>query len=252
MNAILRAEAIKMRSLRSTWASLLLVVAVAAGLISLVGILSGTHRNPSLGPDDLRDLLAAPALLTCGVVLVLSILTTAGEYRTGAINGSLLVTPHRERFIAGKLVTAALLGVALAATAMATAYLATVVVVVARDLPVDLVTTDAAVTCLGILLVAALFGVAGSGVGTLVRNQAVAVTAALAWWFVIENAIPGLLHVPEMARYLPLAAARTLVQAGSPSEPNGLGSASAALLLTGYVAAISLGAAAMLRRRDVN
>ena len=58
MNALIRAEAIKLRTLRSTWAMLLLLIVLSAGLISLVGALSGTHGNPALGPDDLRDLLA--------------------------------------------------------------------------------------------------------------------------------------------------------------------------------------------------
>jgi ABC-2 type transport system permease protein len=220
MNALLRAEAIKLRTLRSTWAMLLLVVTLAAGMISLVGTLSGTRGNPSLGPDNLRDLLAVPAMLTCGIVLVLSILTTAGEYRTGAINGSLLVTPRREWFLAGKFAAAALLGATLAAAAAVTAYAATVVVVVARDLPVDLVTTDAALTTLGMVATTALFGVAGAGLGAFVRSQTVAVVTALVWWFVIESVIPDLLQEPAMAKYLPIAAASTLIHASGPTTPS--------------------------------
>jgi ABC-2 type transport system permease protein len=251
MNGLIRAEAIKLRTLRSTWAMLLLLVAVSAGLISLVGALSGTHGNPALRSDNLRDLLAVPAMLTCGVVLVLSIVSTAGEYRTGAINGSLLVTPQRERFIAAKFAAAALLGVAMTVSAAVTAYGAAVAFVAARDLPVDLATTDAALTVVGTSLAAALFGVAGAGLGALVRNQTVAVVAALVWWFVIESVLPDLLQQPELAKYLPIAAAGTLVHAGSPTA-GAVGPGMGALLLVGYVAAIALAGTAMLRRRDVN
>jgi len=252
MNALIRAEAIKLRTLRSTWAMLLLLFAVSAGLISLIGALSGTRGNPALGPDNLRDLLAVPAMLTCGVVLVLSILSTAGEYRTGAINGSLLVTPRRERFIAAKFSAAALLGVAMAVTSAVTAYAATVAFVVARDLPVDLATTDAALTMVGMALAAALFGVAGAALGALVHNQTVAVVAALVWWFVIESVLPDLLQQPGMAKFLPMAAAGTLVHAGGPAAAGAVGPTSGALLLAGYVAAIALAGTAMLRRRDVS
>ena len=252
MNALLRAEALKLRTLRTPWALLGLLVVISAGLISLVGILSGTRGNPSLSRGNLPDLLSVPAMLTCGIVLVLAILSSAGEFRTGTISGSLLVTPRRERFLAGKVVAAALLGLIFAATALLATYAATVVVVVARDLPVDLVSPAAAETALGMAIAAGLMGAAGAALGTAVRSQTIAVVAALVWWFVLEGVIPSLVSEPELAKYLPIAALGSLAHAGSPTASGAFGPAAGALLLTGYVAALALAGTAMLRRRDVN
>jgi ABC-type transport system involved in multi-copper enzyme maturation permease subunit len=252
MNALLRAEAVKLRTLRTPWALLGLVVVISGGLISLVGILSGTRGNPSLHRGDLPDLLSVPAMLTCGIVLVLAILSSAGEFRTGTISGSLLITPRRERFLAGKLVAAALLGLIFAATTLVTTYTATVVVVLARDLPVDLASAAGIQAALGIAAAAGLIGTAGAALGMTVRNQTVAVVAALVWWFVLEGVIPSLLREPELARYLPIAALGSLAHAGSPTPIEGFGPATGALLLTGYVAVLALAAIATLRRRDVH
>jgi hypothetical protein len=191
-------------------------------------------------------------MLTCGIVLVLSILSSAGEFRTGTISGSLLVTPRREVFLAGKVVGAALLGVVFAATALISTYAATVVVVLARDLPVDLMSLAAVQTALGITVAAGLMGAAGAALGMAVRSQTIAVVAALVWWFVLEGVIPGLVSEPELAKYLPIAALGSLAHAGSPTASGAFGPAIGVLLLTAYVAALALAATAMLRRRDVH
>ena len=91
----------------------------------------------------------------------------------------------------------------------------------------------------------------GAGLGALVRHEALAITAALAWWFVIEGLVPRALREPGMAKYLPGAASRALVQAGMPVADGAVADATGGLLLAAYVAAVATSAMLVTDRRDV-
>ncbi len=251
MTALLRAELIKYRGLRLTWVMLTVATVLSGGVLAAVAIVAGSHGSTPLGRDDLRGLLAVPGLLVAGIVFVLAVLSSAGEYRHHTITASLLVTPQRARFLAGKYAAAALVGSAFAAVALVASYGATVTVVLTKDLPVDLVNGDAVVTAVGLTIAVGLFGLAGAALGAMVRNEALAITAALAWWFVLEGLIPRVLREPGMAKYLPAAAARALVQAGMPVVDGAVAAATGGLLFAVYVAVIAVPAMLVAERRDV-
>jgi hypothetical protein len=251
MTALLRAELTKHLGLRLTWVMLTLTTLLAAGLTAAISIVAGSHGSAPLGRDDLRGVLAVPGLLVAGIVFVLGVVSSAGEYRHDTITSSLLVTPRRCRFMAGKYAAVTVIGCVFAAVALAASYGATATVVLAKDLPVDLLTGDAAVTAVGFTAVASLFALAGAGLGALVRNEALAITAALAWWFVIEGLVPRALREPGMAKYLPGAASRALVQAGMPVADGAVAAATGGLLLAAYVAIVAASAVLITERRDV-
>ena len=87
--------------------------------------------------------------------------------------------------------------------------------------------------------------------GALVRSEALAITAALAWWFVIEPLIPRVFREPGLAKYLPGAASKALVQAGVPIMDGTVAAAIGGLLFAAYVAAIAVSALLVTERRDV-
>ena len=251
MTALLRAELIKHLGLRLTWVLLAVATVVAGGLSTAIGIVAGSHGSAPLGHDDLRGLLAVPGLLVAGIVFILAVLSSAGEYRHHTITGALLVTPRRGRFLAGKYAAAALVGSAFATLALVASYGATVTVVRAKGLPVDLFNGDAAVTAVGLTIAAGLFGLAGAGLGALVRSEALAITTALAWWFVIEGLVPRALREPGLAKYLPGAASKALLQAGVPVADGTVAATTGGLLFAAYVAAIAVPAMLVTERRDV-
>ena len=247
MTALLRAELIKHRGLRLTWVMLTIAITLSAGLTTAIAIVAGSHGSAPLGRDDLRGLVSIPGLLVAGIVFVLGVLSSAGEYRHHTITASLLVTPRRGHFLAGKYAAAAVVGAAFAAVTLIASYVATAIVVLAKDLPVDLLTGDAAVTGLGVTIAAALFAVAGAGLGALVRSE-VALITAVAWWFVIEGLLPRALREPGLAKYLPAAASRALIQAGVPVVDGTVAAATGGLLLAAYVAAIAAPAVLLTKR----
>ena len=112
MTALLAAEWIKMRSLRSTVWTVALTVALSVGLAYLAGasLRSGFDDMPAEMRASFDPLFATFSSLTVGqlALVVLAAFVVTGEYSTGTIGTSLTAVPRRGRFFAGK----ALAGVA--------------------------------------------------------------------------------------------------------------------------------------------
>lgn len=112
---------------------------------------------------------------------------------------------------------------------------------------------DVAVTSGTVLLplvgagvVGALYGAMGVAVGTLLRNQVLAIVVLVGWDQLVQSLLVGLL--PKVGRFLPGGAAQALL--GGPNAQL-LPPWAGGLLLLGYAAVLALAAAAALRRRDV-
>jgi hypothetical protein len=84
-------EWIKLRSLRSTWLTLALTIAAAAGVDAAVG---ANTNDVSDHPDLTNNVLGgiAPGLLLIGV---LGVLCMTSEYTSGMIQASLAAAPNR-------------------------------------------------------------------------------------------------------------------------------------------------------------
>ena len=109
-----RMEWIKLRSLRSTWWTLVITVAGAIGIGVTVGI-----NTRDAGGDLTNNALAGivPALLLSGV---LGVLTMTSEYSSGLIRATLTAIPRRGLLLAAK---AAVFGVLALATGEAAAFI---------------------------------------------------------------------------------------------------------------------------------
>ncbi len=214
MNALLRAEARKILSTRSTLA--------VAGFVILYPVLSLlpavlAEQQPAVDDSTILDVLRGGAGVLTLAALMLGIVAVAGEHRHGTIVPTLLASPRRGRFLGAKLGSQAGLGVVLALAVSAvglvvgTAYLAT------RDVSVDLLSSDVLLTVVATTMVVTLYAVIGTAVGALVRNQTAAVAGALIWVFAVENAIPLVLRNPGLERWLPGGAADRLLQVADPA-----------------------------------
>lgn len=106
MNDVLRSEWTKLRSLRSTWMTLLCTAALGIGLGALIA-----HGRAvaylSATPDDQAAFDPAATSLTSIVIAqlaigVLGVLVMTSEYATGMMQPSLTVVPRRGRLYAAK------------------------------------------------------------------------------------------------------------------------------------------------------
>ena len=238
MNALLRAEARKILTARST-----LVVAGFAVLYPALAVLPAVlaGRQPAVDEGTILEVLRGGADVLMIVSLLLGILAVAGEYRHGTIVPTLLASPRRGRFLAAKLESQAALGVVLALAVSAVGLTAGTAYLASRDVSVDLLSSDVLLTVAAVAVVVVLYAVIGAAVGALVKNQTAAVGGALIWVFAVENAIPLVLRNPGLKRWLPGGVSDRLLQVAEPVA--GTGNAWLALAMFAGVALVLAGAA---------
>jgi ABC-2 type transport system permease protein len=193
---VARMEWIKLRSLRSTWWTLGLTVAGAAGIAIAVG---AKTISPT---DDLTNNALAGVLVGLLLVGVLGVLTMTSEFTSGMIRATLAAAPRRWLLVAAK---AGVFGLAALVAGEVAAFLSFFVFggllghgIAAPTLGQPNVLRAVAMTGAGICLV----GLLGVGLGAIIRHTAAAV-AVLVGVIYIGEAFLGQLS-RSVAQYLPI------------------------------------------------
>ena len=239
---LVRAEALKLSTIRTTWLMLgigLLVEGLFAGLY--VGLASLTEIGPIVEVETGTGLLML-------MVLVLGVLAITTEFRHGTASTTFLAAPRRYPVMAAKLAAVLAAGVF--------AGLAFVAVNAGLALPLfssregSLPSTgDVVSVYAGVVVSFALLCAFGLGVGAIVRNQVGAIIAALAFFFVLSP-LPELLP-GNIGDYFPAQAIGSLH--GLPSETeDGLGQVAGGFVLAAWSAALFLIGTVLIGRRDLN
>jgi ABC-2 type transport system permease protein len=240
MIALVRAELLKLRTLRSTaWAAagLLLITLLTAGLAT--GDAGGKHYRT---PAELRETILAVGYAAVFFLVVLGAIAIAGEYRHGTISQRFLATPDRKRVLAAKLAAYGLVGTGTALVVTAIASALGQAVVSSKGYTLDL--GDAGLRLAGGIVVAtALAAALGVVVGALTRNPTTAVVAIFGAW--IGEKIVGD-WIGSAADYLPFHLVENVLGL-TPSLPWG----AAALLLAGITGGLALVALRAFLPRDV-
>src|SRR5580692_7877913 len=110
LGGVVRSEWTKMRSVRSTYWTLLALIVVGVGISALASAVTKGHWN-SMSPTD-RATFDATATSLFGlvylgqlIIVVLGALVVTSEYSTGMIRTSLTVMPRRGVLYASKAIT---------------------------------------------------------------------------------------------------------------------------------------------------
>jgi ABC-2 type transport system permease protein len=239
-----RAELFKIRSTRTTLGLILGMISLALLFALLTGLVSKTDQLTS--PDDQRELLGNASL--AGVFAALAgIMLVTSEYRFGTIRPTLLYTPRRARVVAAKLLAGVLAGLAFGVVGEGLVLGIGFAVLDGRGIGLVLDGGEIRLLVLGTLTGVALWGAIGVGLGAAVRNQVGSVIALLAWGFVVENLLFGL--VPSVGRFAPVHALDALI--GLTTDHLLAPAAGGAVLIAWTAALASLGLA-LTMRRDVS
>ena len=237
MTALLQAELLKLRTTR-TFAAIVGTAAALSLVLVALGAILGAETDPQ-------------ALFTNNsityVIVLLGAIAMTGEWRHRTITGSVLAAPDRLRLLTAKAVSYSLAGIVLA-------LVVTVSTMVVGTLILDLRGEET----LGLggladvlwrnLVVAALLGPLGVGVGALVRNQIVTVVGLVAMAAVLEPAVSEV--APEVGRFGPMAGAPGGVLGGA--DASGLLAPGLAFAVLVAWAGVAFAAGAWrLRRRDL-
>jgi hypothetical protein len=243
MSALLRAELLKLRTTRTAVALVATATLLSLGLTIVVAI-----KSTPATPDDVRGFfnVANPSAL---LALILGVLGMTGEWRHRTIASTVLAAPDRVRLLVAKTLSHALAGFVLALAVTSVIMLAGLLVLSARG-EVTLGAADVADVLWRNLVIAALFGALGVGIGAVARNQVATVVGISLALFFIE---PVLIQaVPAVGRFGPLSGAPNGILGGF-DLPKGefLAPAAAAAVLIGWTGAAFATGAALLRRRDL-
>jgi ABC-2 type transport system permease protein len=248
VTALVRSELLKVRTVRSWWAYLIvLVILVGVGTAAEVGSRSADERSGLEFQLALADLVGITSLLA--IILGITIVTT--EFRHGTITPTLLATPSRERVLAGKLIAGLIVAVLFAVIAF--------VVIVAIAVPwtsidggeLQLTDGDVLERAGQALLGVVLWLLMGIAIGSVVHSQVAALVGTLVWLFVVENLLWGLFAwrgVDRLAEFLPF---RALDAADGVGGEDLLSYGAGVAVSVAWVAAIGAAGVVRTRRRDI-
>ncbi|MDW5328416.1 ABC transporter permease [Plantactinospora sp. KLBMP9567] len=251
----LRAEWIKLRSLRSTWYTLACLFAVGLGITFLALSSAGTEYESATAAErqawDPTALSLMTYIVAQLIIGVLGILVVTSEYATGLMQTSLTATPRRHRLLAAKVVLATAVAMVAGQALMFTAFFLGQILLGAQDVP------NAGLGDPGVLSAVAGGGLYLSamallavGLGTIMRATAGALATLVGIVFLVP-ALAGLFPswIQDLFDFWPtLGAAAVLTTVPDPDYPHPW------LNLAGMclgVAAVLAAAFVVFRRRDV-
>jgi ABC-2 type transport system permease protein len=276
--AVIRAEWLKLRTTAVPW--LLTGIALIVNALFVLGIFLTRNNSPDAGggggfgggssssssgggvvvgnsgyliphtTQQLRNLIGSG--LPCYIfALLLGTLMVTTEFRHKTVTTSFLVTPRRPVLVAGKLLSAALIGAAFALVMVAATLLGGGLTLVARGGSFSALAGQLPTVALGMVLVFALFAVLGVGVGSILTNQVAAIIVTLGWFLILENILVGLVH--SALRWVPTGAASAAASVSRGQAVNfGLFSWwEGALLMLGYGLLFAAIGSSILTKRDI-
>ena len=282
---LIAAEVLKIRTTRAWWlfvggGTLLSVLSAAFSWESNNSVLhptlsdypAGTGRNAVIAQAALARTTAgavsrAASMMTSGQVLLVLITLMLGvhvatnEYGARTMTATFLVEPHRSRVVLAKMAVSGLFGAAFWAIATAVDGLATPFFLSAEHLPAAALGSPTVVRAVLMeLLALVLWALFGLGLGAVLRNQVVAVVAAIAVYaggFLVIELIIHLLFYAFHAQWLlglavlaPAQAANVMITTGQAFQDAPAWWAGG-LVLAGYGVALTAIGAARVSRCDV-
>ncbi len=244
MTVLLKGEILKLRTTRT-----FLALVAAALLLSLLVVVLTAILGDDFSKKDVKSLFTAD--FTGLFILLLGVMGMAGEWRHRTITGTVLAAPDRLRLLGAKVLSYGAAGAMLSLIVTVTIMLVGTIILSARGEP-----TAGAGDLLDVLwrnlLVAALLGALGVGIGGLLRNQVVAIVGILIFSFVVEPTLFGL--VPDVAKFMPTQGAPSGIVHVDPfgdDTSDLLAPGIALLVMLGWIGLFFAAAGARLKRFDL-
>jgi ABC-2 type transport system permease protein len=252
---VVRSEWTKLRSVRSTYWSILAAIIVGIGLGAAISA-GNAHAYSQMSPSD-KLTFDPTALSTAGLFFaqlalgVIAILTISGEYSTGTIRTTIAAVPQRGYVLAAKAILVSLLGLVIGLGIAFASFFVGQAIFAPDHLNVSISDPGVLRAVIGAGLYIAVLDVFALGLGTIIRNSAGAITALTALVFILPG-VSGLLPDSwqhDLSRYFPANAGGSIVAVVQ--QPNSL-QPWAGFGVFVLWAAVSIGVGwLLLRRRDV-
>lgn len=248
------AEWIKVRTLRSTYWTLLAAAIAMAGFGAVLCAAYARHLTPAsraaLDPAAYSESGFFLAQLAVGV---LGVLVMTGEYATGSIHSTLAAAPQRITVLAAKAAVFTLVAFCTGLAASFAAFFAGQAVFAGKGISVSLGTPGALRAVVGAALYLAVFGLLSLGLGALIRRTAGAIAILVAVLIFLPASVGALPAAwrDDVSPYLPSVAGQVVIGPTKFTASGHLLSPwSGFAVFCGYAAAAFIAAALTLHRRD--
>lgn len=253
---VLGSEFIKIRSVRSTYFTLIAFILAGIGFSVLfaAGQVSHWGSNQSeIGFNATTPTLTGVVMLGELIIVVLGALTITSEYGTGMISTSLTVMPRRLVLYVAKAIVFTAVMLAISLPTSFAAYFAGQAIFATKHANSTLSDPNVLRAVLLAALVVPLFGLLALGLGAIVRHTAGAITSLLGLIFLLPllaQALPTSWY-QDIARWLPGGEAlHPIIQTGPVHQPYLFGPWGEFAVFAGWAAVALIVGGWLLHRRD--
>jgi ABC-2 type transport system permease protein len=209
-----------------------------------------TWTPPLSTPAGQRTLFSIAAGGAGTLLAVLAAIGLTGEFRHHTATTTFLATPRRGRVVLAKLVTYGLVGVGYAIACITTIVAIALPWLAAKDIRVSLAANGIPATMASVIAAVAIFGLAGVGLGALLRDQVATVVGLLVYLFVAEPIVTRIPALRSWTVYLPGEAKNALTQVALTNQQF-LQPWQGGLLFACYGLAFAVAGTLLTVRRDV-
>lgn len=253
---VLGSELIKIRSVRSTYFTLIAFILAGIGFSVLfaAGQVSHWGSNQSeAGFNATTPTLNGVVALGELIIVVLGALTLTSEYGTGMISTSLTVMPRRLVLYAAKAIVFTAITLAVSLPTSFVAYYAGQAIFATKHANSTLSDPNVLRAVLLAGLVVPLFGLLALGLGAIIRHSAGAITSLLGLIFLLPllaQALPNSWY-QDIARWLPGGEAlHPIIQTGAFHTPYLFGAWGEFAVIAGWAVVALVVGGWLLHRRD--
>jgi ABC-2 type transport system permease protein len=255
---LLKSELRKLIYVRAHWGLLVAAAFISALSVAVTPFVidsQGELLGFGLDQQQAVDSVYANGISGFIFAIILGIMLMAGEFRHGTAVATFLTAPKRGSVVLAKLAMAALGGSMLMLISALLSFAAGFIALQSFPEAAQPSENLFANTLLASLVAGAVLGVIGVSLGTLIRNQMLAIVGALVYLFIID---PVLLTLwPEAGKWFPSGLITAMLSLEIDAPALGLSTAdylpalTATLVLLGYGAVFAITAWATSLKRDI-
>jgi ABC-2 type transport system permease protein len=253
----LRSEFTKIRSVRSTYWTLLVLLVVSIGIGAAIS--GGTAANWSHTSASDRATFDATQASVAGlfylgqlVIVVLGAMVLTAEYSTGMIRTSLTAMPRRLVVYTAKVTVFAALALVVTLVAAFIAFFLGQALLASTHENATLSQPNVLRAVFGAALYVTLCGLFAFAAGAIMRHTAAAITSVIGLLFVVPilaHLLPNNWYL-DVERWLPDAAGRALSVTVGPNDPNLFSPWAQFAVFAVYTVVLLAVGGALFRRRD--
>jgi ABC-2 type transport system permease protein len=252
----LASEWTKIRSVRSTYWTLLALIVVGIGLGALISWATANHfthlgHGAPLGFDATRRSQTAFTELGSLVLMVLGAMVITAEYSTGMIRMSLTTMPRRGSVFAAKLIVFAAVALVVSIITSFIAFFVGQALMHGTGEAATLSGPNVLRAVVGCALYVVVIGIMSYAFGTIIRHTAGTIATMVGILFIlplITQVLPTD-WINDVTRWLPTTAADAILST-TLVQPNEFAAWGQLAVTAGYAVVVLLIGATLFRRRD--